>query len=144
VRCADNAAVADVNNPFSRYPSVTPYLYYPDVAEAIDWLGRAFGFRERGRLVADDGTITHAEMSIGADGVIMFGSPGPRYGAPATRYVSSSLYVLVDDVDALFSRAVSARATVIEAPIDRPWGDRECALADHVGHHWYFWVRRQP
>ena len=41
--------MTDSGNPFERYPSVTPYLYYPDAAAAIDWLARAFGFRERGR-----------------------------------------------------------------------------------------------
>ena len=133
------------DNPFSRYPTVTPYLFYPDAAEAIHWLARAFGFRERGRIVDDTGTITHAEMSIGADGVVMFGSPGAQYTGPGeSGVVHASLYVLVDDVDALFRRAVSARATVIEAPIARPWGDRECALTDHAGHHWYFWTRRVP
>jgi uncharacterized glyoxalase superfamily protein PhnB len=27
--------------------TVTPYVFYEDVAAALDWLGRAFGFEER-------------------------------------------------------------------------------------------------
>ncbi len=130
------------DGPFTRYPSVTPYLFYPDPGEAIEWLARAFGFEERGRIVDDAKVTAHAEMSVGRDGVVMFGSPGTRYAAPgATGVVSGSLYVLVEDVDLVFERAVSAGAAVIEPPTDRPWGDRECALRDYVGHHWFFWTR---
>lgn len=137
--------MANSDGPFTRYPSVTPYLFYPDPGEAIEWLARAFGFEERGRIVDDAGVTVHAEVSVGREGVVMFGSPGTRYAAPgatgATGVVSGSLYVLVEDVDLLFERAVSAGAAVIEPPTDRPWGDRECALRDYVGHHWFFWTR---
>jgi uncharacterized glyoxalase superfamily protein PhnB len=129
-------------SPFDRYPTITPYLYYPDPAKAIEWLARAFGFRERGRIVDDAGTITHAEVAVGTSGVVMFGSAAPEYGPPgeASR-VHGSLYVAVADVDALFERAVTAGAGRLVAPVDQPWGDRECAVTDLVGHHWYFWSR---
>ena len=28
------------------WPQVVPYLYYPDATEAVEFLGRAFGFEE--------------------------------------------------------------------------------------------------
>jgi PhnB protein len=61
----------------------TPMVSYEDVAAAIDWLGDAFGFRERGeRFADDDGRVTHAQL--GLDGaVVMVGWPGPDFRSPA-------------------------------------------------------------
>ena len=60
---------------------ITPYLLYEDVGGALDWLAKAFGFRERMRLPGPDGKIAHAEVEL-ADGVIMMGYPGPTYQNP--------------------------------------------------------------
>ena len=61
--------------------TVTPYLLYEDVAAAIDWLSRAFGFEEQLRFADDDGTVTHAELALG-DGAVYLGNPGPYYRTP--------------------------------------------------------------
>ena len=46
-------------------------LSYEDVAGAIDWLSRAFGFREVGRRYTDDaGRVTHAELEL--DGALVY------------------------------------------------------------------------
>jgi uncharacterized glyoxalase superfamily protein PhnB len=43
-------------------PSITPYLFYEDVAGALTWLGEAFGFRERMRwMPGPDGRIRHRD-----------------------------------------------------------------------------------
>ena len=41
-------------------PRIIPMMAYEDVGSALDWLGRAFGFRERegSRSTAEDGRIT--------------------------------------------------------------------------------------
>jgi hypothetical protein len=41
-------------------------------------------------------------------------------------------------VDALFARATSAGAKVIEPPSDQEYGDRRCAVEDCEGHQWFF------
>ena len=51
---------------------------------------------------------------------------------------TQSLYVRVENVDAMFERAVSAGAVVLEQPADQPYGDRRCGLEDPEGHRWYF------
>ena len=68
-------------NPPPNMPRITPYLYYEDVASALAWLARTFGFRERMRMPGPDGKIMHAEMEF-ADGVLMMGNPGPDYRNP--------------------------------------------------------------
>jgi uncharacterized glyoxalase superfamily protein PhnB len=55
---------------------ITPYLLYEDVPGALDFLSKAFGFQERLRFANDEGTVTHAEMELGGDSIMM-GDPGP-------------------------------------------------------------------
>ena len=125
-------------NPPKDMPRITPYLYYEDVAAALAWLARAFGFRERLRMPGPDGSVMHAEMQL-ADGVVMMGRPGPDYRSPKRLgQVTQSLYVYVDDVNAHFRRAKDAGAKVIEEPADQFYGDRRYAAEDPEGHHWYF------
>jgi uncharacterized glyoxalase superfamily protein PhnB len=64
------------HNPEEGFPRVFPHVYFEDVAAALEWLPKAFGFREVPRWTAPDGTVGFAEMeSCGA--AIMLGRPGP-------------------------------------------------------------------
>ena len=125
-------------NPPENMPRITPYLYYEDVAAALEWLSKAFGFRERMRMPGPDGNITHAEMEL-ADGVIMLGHPGPAYKNPKrVAQVTQSLYVYVDEVDKHFRQAKDAGAKILEEPADQFYGDRRYGAEDAEGHQWYF------
>jgi PhnB protein len=120
-------------------PRITPYLYYSDLGRALDWLIQAFGWKEKMRANGADGKPFHAELTVDKDGVLMMGCPGPEYRNPRDLgHVTQSLYVRVDDVDALFARATSAGAKVIEPPADQEYGDRRCAVEDFEGHQWFF------
>ncbi|MCG8588531.1 MAG: VOC family protein [Proteobacteria bacterium] len=126
------------SNPPDDTPRISPYLYYKDVAGALDWLARAFGLRERSRISAPDGAILHAEMEY-ADGVIMLGCPGPDYRNPkGLGETTQSLYVYVDEVDKHFQRAKEAGAEILEEPEDQFYGDRRYGATDPEGHQWYF------
>ena len=82
-------------------PRIAPYLLYADVANALAWLGEAFGFRERMRMAREDGAIQHAEMDVDADGVILMGCPGPGYrNSKRFGAMTQMLYIQVDNVDA--------------------------------------------
>ena len=118
---------------------ITPYLLYEDVAGALDWLAKAFGFRECGpRMTGPDGKVNHAAMELG-DGIIMMGCPGPDYKNPKRLgAVTQNLYVRVEDVDKHFERARKAGATILQEPEDMFYGDRRYGAADLEGHHWYF------
>jgi len=127
-----------VKNPPENMPRITPYLLYEDVVGALEWLARAFGFRERLRLPGPDGAITHAEMEL-ADGVIMIGHPGKEYQSPKRLgHVTQNVYVYVDDVDKHFERAQEAGATILAEPEDQFYGDRRYGAEDLEGHQWYF------
>jgi PhnB protein len=49
---------------------------------------------------------------------------------------TASLMVYVDDVDAMFARAVTAGAAVESAVANQFWGDRTGTLVDPFGHRW--------
>jgi PhnB protein len=49
---------------------------------------------------------------------------------------TSSLFLYVPDVDALYKRAVRAGATPISEPADMFWGDRMAQVKDHFGTSW--------
>lgn len=127
-----------VQNPPANMPRITPYLYYEDVASALDWLTKTYGFSERLRMPGPDGGIMHAEMEF-ADGVIMMGCPSPDFKGPKhTGQVNHSLYVYVDDVDAHYEHARRAGATVLSEPEDQFYGDRMYRVEDFEGNHWGF------
>ena len=125
-------------NPPSGSPRITPYLLYEDVAGALDWLSRAFGFRERLRFAGEDGTVTHAELALD-DGLVMLGHPGPDYRSPKRLgHATQLVHVYVDDVDAHYERARQAGATILQEPEDQPYGDRRYDAEDPEGHRWSF------
>lgn len=115
---------------------MSPYLLYRDTAAAIDFLTRAFGFREVLRATSPGGAIQHVELRLDERSV-MLGSPGPDYRPPReTGERSSLVHMYVDDVDVLFRRAVEAGAEVANEPEDKPEGDRRGDVVDPEGHWW--------
>ena len=119
--------------------AITPYLLYEDVAAALKFLSKAFGFRKYGaRMSGPDGKLNHAAMQLGDD-VVMMGYPGPKYKNPnRLGQATQHLYVNVDDVDKHFARARKAGAKILEEPADTFYGHRRYGAADPEGHQWYF------
>jgi uncharacterized glyoxalase superfamily protein PhnB len=118
-------------------PRVTPYLYYADLRGAWHWLEKAFGFRLR--HPEPTGPVTHAEMTIEDDGVLLMGCPGAGYRNPKQLgQHTQNVCVRVSDIDQHFARAVAAGAVILEKPANQPYGDRRYGVEDPEGHHWYF------
>ena len=122
----------------SSDPQVVPYLLYEDAAAAMDWLIRVFGFAERARDRGDDGTVRHGELLVGGGGVIMLGSPGAGFRAPAQLGGVTQLQcVTVADLTAHRERAQAAGASVSEISM-RANRARSYTVDDPEGHRWYF------
>ncbi|NUU20433.1 MAG: hypothetical protein HOV68_02795 [Streptomycetaceae bacterium] len=131
---------------------VTPMLAYEDVGAALDWLAKAFGFRETARIAMPDGSIGHAEMETEDGGRLMFAEPTAAYRSPARHaetcadaaawlavpYVVDGVHVYVSDVDAHYARARDAGATMLSALEDSEFGGRRYRVADVEGHRWMF------
>jgi PhnB protein len=78
-------------------------------------------------------------MRLGEHGVIFMGHPGPQYRNPKhIGHRTHNLYVRVEDVDALFERALQEGAVAVEEPADQSYGERRCGVDDPEGHRWYF------
>ena len=118
--------------------TVTPYLLYEDAGAAIEWLARAFGFRETERVDGPDGAVAHAELDVGDGSRIFLGGPGGDYRSAKEVGRTALVYVYVDDVDAHCARAREAGAEIPEEPSDQAYGDRRYAAEDPEGHVWYF------
>jgi len=114
--------------------AVIPVLVYPDVRAAVEWLTAAFGFIERTRI----GESHRAQMSIGADAAMIVADVAGERQAPAAGIVTHEIKVRVQDVDAQYERARAAGAKVLEPPVDREYGERECTVEDLAGHRWQF------
>jgi len=123
--------------------TVIPGHRYRNAPAAIDWLCQVFGFERHAVYEGENGTIAHAELTLGG-GMIMLGSgkddefgrgfksPG-ELGGTETR----SVYLVVPDADAAHARAVAAGATIIRPLQNTPYGSREFAVKDPEGHSWY-------
>jgi uncharacterized glyoxalase superfamily protein PhnB len=118
--------------------TITPYLLYEDGEAAIEFLARAFGFREVDRATGGAGGL-HAELELPPSGArIYLGQPPSSFNNPATVGRTSSTYVLVDDVDTHFEQARNAGARIIEELTDLPFGHRRYGCVDPQGHEWFF------
>jgi len=135
-----------VRNRSAPAGSVVPTLVYEDVAQAIDWLCGAFGFKERFRY-GPQGRVAGAQLAVG-EGAVMLSvaraGQGPgwadnaEFRPPRDGEVSVVLSVHVEDVDQHFERAEQFGARILHPPTDYPFGERQYTAEDLAGHRWAF------
>ena len=118
--------------------TVTPYLLYEDGEAAIEFLTKAFGFREKMRSAGEAGGF-HAELEIApAGGLVYLGQPADGFRNPSVVGKTSFVYAVVDDVDDHYARAKAAGAQVVSEPKDQSYGYRHYGCTDPQGHEWWF------
>lgn len=120
------------------YHTLTPYLAVDDAAQAIEYYKNAFGAKERMRMERPDGKIGHAELEIG-DSMVMLSDPFPHATTRPPKELggtSGSVFMYVEDVDAVVKQAVDTGATITMEVADQFWGDRFGSIQDPFGHSW--------
>ena len=121
------------------YPQVTAYLCIDGAGDAIEFYSNVLGATLRGdHMEAPGGKIGHAELSLG-DSLIMLSDEFPEMGVQSPKTLGGSpvtMSVYVEDVDAVFDRAVQAGATPLRAVEDQFYGDRSGQFEDPFGHRW--------
>ena len=122
------------------YHSLTPYITVKGAVEAIAFYKKAFGATEIGRITMPDGTIGHAELEIG-DSKLMIAEENIDWGNLSPKTIGGSavsLCLYVEDVDAVFAKALKEGATVTgDMEIKNQfYGDRTGSLTDPYGHKW--------
>ncbi|QES46971.1 glyxoylase [Streptomyces venezuelae] len=120
------------------YPRVTPYLCVDGAAAAIDFYVSVLGAAERMRMPAPGGRIGHAELELG-NSVIMLADEHPDIGFRSPKAVGGTpvtLHVYVEDVDAVFAKALARGATELSPVTNEFYGDRTGQIEDPFGHRW--------
>ena len=120
------------------YRTATPYLIVNGAAAAIEFYKHVFAATEMLRMADPQGRVGHAEIKIG-DSVIMLADEHPAMGYRGPRSLggsSVSILLYLEDVDAVFERAVKAGAKAQRPVMDQFYGDRSGTLEDPFGHMW--------
>jgi uncharacterized glyoxalase superfamily protein PhnB len=118
--------------------TILPHVVYQDVAEALAWLCKIFGFTEHYRYGDPAGPISGAQMHLG-NAWIMVHRARPGASSPTQLgYGTQSLNVFVDDVDSHFQRTKAAGAKILEDLHETVCGELQYAAEDLDGHRWLF------
>ncbi|MBA2768798.1 MAG: VOC family protein [Sporichthyaceae bacterium] len=131
--------MADVQPIPDGYPRVIPYLSVDGASAAIDFYTTVFGATERMRMDAPDNKVGHAELEFG-DSLIMLADTFPDMGNQSPAAIGGTpvtVMVYVEDVDAVFGRAIDAGATVERELENQFYGDRAGQFVDPFGHKWF-------
>jgi PhnB protein len=149
----------ETHMPDEQYPQVIPMLDYEDGPAAMDWLAKAFGFRELERMMGEDGLLAHGEMAAGpsGNGRIMLATATPLYESPKHHrencerarawsevpWIIDGVLVYVDDVDAHYTQAKAAGAVIL-SELEDGFPARRYRAEDLEGHRWMFMQRLSP
>ena len=121
--------------------SIYPVLKYEDAPAVIDFFEKAFGFVRHAIHDGENGGIAHAELRFGDDFVMVSsaGEGDPLFNQGVGR---TTVYLVVDDPDALHARAKEAGAEIVMELADQDYGSRDFAVRDPEGNIWSFGTYR--
>jgi len=124
----DTTAIQDLH-------TVTVYFHPVGAPKFIDFLKKAFGAEVVEQHQSNEGFVYHAKLRLG-DSIVEMGEAHDQW-----QPMSSAIYMYVEDVDAMYQRALSAGATSALEPTDQPYGDRSAWVNDEFGNVWYLSTR---
>jgi PhnB protein len=113
------------------YHTVTPYLTVADAEAQIDFLKKAFGGEETYRHKDNQGRVSHAEVRVG-NSMLMIGQARDQWTPRPAMF-----YLYVEDVDAVYKRAVEAGAKPVQEIANQAYGDRSGGVEDSLGNQWW-------
>jgi uncharacterized glyoxalase superfamily protein PhnB len=124
-----------MNNRSVPVSGVLPHMAYADLPAAVLWLEKVFGFREHFRYGEP---VAGVQMQLG-EACFMIVQTKPTLESPLRTGVSTQMVtVIVDDVDAQYTRVLSAGAQVWEELGETVYGERQFGVSDLEGHRWLF------
>jgi len=113
------------------YHTLTPFIIADRAKSVIEFLKKAFDAKDHGIHEQPDGKVMHAALQIG-DSMIMMSDASERF--PAYK-ITINMYV--EDVDAVYKKAMAAGGTSLREPINEFYGDRSSGVMDPAGNQWW-------
>jgi PhnB protein len=117
------------------YNTVTTYLAVKKADSVLAFIKKAFGAKVVEKHLNPDGSLMHAEATIG-DTRLMMGDPHGH------NPMTAMLYMYVPDCDVAYKKAIKAGGKSIMKPTDQFYGDRAGAVKDKTGNVWWMATRK--
>jgi PhnB protein len=121
-----------------QYGAVSAMLTVSNIPTAVSFYRKAFGFSKRDVMNGPDGKPIHADLTLRGT-TLMLGPENPALGKRTAKTIGAlpaSLFLYVDDVDKVVSKALSLGATSKGPVMDMFWGDRCGTIVDPDGYTW--------
>jgi uncharacterized glyoxalase superfamily protein PhnB len=125
-------------------PNLMPLMRYRELAEAMGWLEQAFGFEKQIAVSDSDGEVIYGQMTYRGS-LMMMGAVRDtdldklmRQPDEVGGVETQSCYIVVDDADAHYARALGAGADVVLDIKSDGLGRRGYSCRDPQGHIWNF------
>lgn len=135
--------MTDASSPLPA-PNLMPLMRYRDLAEAMIWLERAFGFEKQIAVSDNDGAAIYGQMTYRGS-LMMMGAVRDtdldklmRQPDEVGDVETQSCYIVVEDADAHYARAVEAGAEIVLEIKSDGLGRRGYSCRDPQGHIWNF------
>jgi len=120
------------------FNTLTPYIIVDGAEAAIKLYQKALGAEVLSVHKMPNGKVLNAQLRIG-NSILMLNDEWPDYGAIGPKKIGNTavtIHIYVDDVDALWKRALDAGFEPSMPLGNQPWGDRYGSLKDPFGHSW--------
>lgn len=111
--------------------NVQPYLFLRDADKMIPFAEAAFRAVAEGVAKSEDGKVLHATIRM-ANGTFEIEEARGEF-----QHIPGYLHTYVPDIDAAYQEATRAGAESIEAPNDKPYGERAATVKDPFGNTWF-------
>ena len=130
---------------FAKQTTTTliPSLRYRDALAMIAWLETAFGFTRQAVYMGDGDLVAHAQLTFG-NGMLMLGSAANHSEASSFmrqpdeigNAETQTVYLVVDDCDAIYASAKAAGAEMLLDLSTKDYGGKGFTCRDPEGHIW--------
>lgn len=121
-----------------QYGAVSAMLTVSDIPAAATFYQKAFGFSKRSIMNGPDGKPIHAELTLRGT-TLMLGPEDAGTGRRSAKSLGASpasLFIYVENVDKVVTRAAGLGATAQGPVMDMFWGDRCGTIVDPEGYSW--------
>ncbi len=113
------------------FSTVTPYITVKGADDMLVFMKKAFDAEEIECTRRPEGTIGNAVVKIG-NSMLMFAEARNEWGP-----MPAGIYLYVEDVDAVYKKALDAGGRTLLEPANMFYGDRNAGVKDSCGNFWW-------